>query len=629
MPNLDGARGRLHYRRWPVEHPVAALALLPGIGQHSAHYHRFARALAPSGIELWTLDTAGHGLSEGDPERPGTLPELAADARTFLDAIRDRPDPLPVVLMGHSLGAATALAVLHADPDLPCAGLVLCGTPKAVLEGLPPRSARGGDTPDRVQGGLGPKPRNLKPTSAAATNPAFGAGSPAANDQPAANEQPAASRPQVPSEPGAGLPTMAATSLDIGAQGAGGEIGPGLAGIAATSLDIGEPAAAPEAPDRAAELSKPAVPSDASILGVSGDIGAGVHSIAATSLDMGVHGAGGEIGAGLASLAATSLDIVAPSGPSESGAPEPRHAAESPVPDSPASPSSPDTQSDSPVLGVGADVGAGVPSIAATSLDTGAQGAAGAGVQSLAATSLDIVAPSGASEPEAAAPRHAATAPSSPAAATDSGVLGVGGDVGAGVHSLAATSLDLGAQGVGGPAGAGVPSIAATSLDIVAPSGASESGGGGASESGGSGASESGAGEPGARGARPNPGGVETVPPSGGPGSRRGGGAVTGEEALPVRRAGVARADRRGQSLRRRDLGLSGPSLPAGFPVLVVHGLDDRRAPVDVVRKWAQGVSVELREYADAGHDLLHEPVQGRVAADIAAWVLDLGEVGG
>ncbi|MBL1076188.1 alpha/beta hydrolase [Nocardia sp. 2] len=149
MPYFEGARGRLHYRRWPVEHPVAVLALLPGTGQHSGHYHRFARAVQPSGIELWALDTSGHGLSEGNPEQPGALSELSADARAFLEQARAHAPGAPV-LMGHSLGAATALAVLASERRPPCSALILCGTPKAVLEGRPPSSARGAE-PNRTR----------------------------------------------------------------------------------------------------------------------------------------------------------------------------------------------------------------------------------------------------------------------------------------------------------------------------------------------------------------------------------------------------------------------------------------------------------------------------------------------
>ncbi|WP_187703089.1 alpha/beta hydrolase [Nocardia yunnanensis] len=148
MLYLAGARGRLHYRRWQLDHAHAALALLPGIGQHSAHYHRFARALAAHGIELWALDTSGHGLSEGDPERPGTIHELAADARMFLEQVRAQANSAPF-LMGHSLGAATTLAVLRDAEPGEYPGLVLSGTPKAVLEGKSPKSARGADTSNR------------------------------------------------------------------------------------------------------------------------------------------------------------------------------------------------------------------------------------------------------------------------------------------------------------------------------------------------------------------------------------------------------------------------------------------------------------------------------------------------
>ncbi|RBO92584.1 alpha-beta hydrolase superfamily lysophospholipase [Nocardia puris] len=154
---FDGARGRMHYRRWPVDNAVATAALLPGLGQHSGHYHRFARSLGAAGIRLWALDTFGHGLSEGDPLHPGTLAELVADATAFLDRVRAEAAG-PLVLMGHSLGAVTALGTLGAavpdisagtdlntveasyplTPSVPheaLAGLVLSGVPRRALGG--------------------------------------------------------------------------------------------------------------------------------------------------------------------------------------------------------------------------------------------------------------------------------------------------------------------------------------------------------------------------------------------------------------------------------------------------------------------------------------------------------------
>ncbi|MFF2088318.1 alpha/beta hydrolase [Nocardia sp. NPDC058176] len=135
MPYFDGPRGRLHYRRWPVEDDAAVIVLLPGTGQHSGHYHRFAAALRSAGIELWTLDTSGQGLSEGDPDAPGTVAELAGDARGLLELVRSEAGAAPV-LMGHSLGAVTALAVAAENPG-GLGGLVVCGTPRRALDNLP------------------------------------------------------------------------------------------------------------------------------------------------------------------------------------------------------------------------------------------------------------------------------------------------------------------------------------------------------------------------------------------------------------------------------------------------------------------------------------------------------------
>ncbi|WP_405161137.1 alpha/beta hydrolase [Nocardia sp. NBC_01499] len=161
MPFFDGARGRMHYRRWPVENSVATVLLLPGMGQHSGHYHRFARTMKAADIETWALDTSGQGLSEGDHRNPGTLAELVADALMLFDIA---PQP-PLILMGHSLGAVTALSMFGAaEPESgdgpsdatalarsyplrpaiaadALTGMVLSGVPKRALGGGTPNAA--------------------------------------------------------------------------------------------------------------------------------------------------------------------------------------------------------------------------------------------------------------------------------------------------------------------------------------------------------------------------------------------------------------------------------------------------------------------------------------------------------
>ncbi|WP_280401237.1 alpha/beta hydrolase [Nocardia carnea] len=166
MGFFEGARGRLHYRDRPVEGAVAVLALLPGSGQHSGHYHEFARRLNAAGIAMCALDTAGQGLSEGSVDRPARLPDLVDDAVRFVAEVRTGVPDLPLTLMGHSLGAVTALAALGAARPVPAAaggrsapksteypvdavlderdlaGLVLCGTPARVLGGTPAAGPR-------------------------------------------------------------------------------------------------------------------------------------------------------------------------------------------------------------------------------------------------------------------------------------------------------------------------------------------------------------------------------------------------------------------------------------------------------------------------------------------------------
>ncbi|WFR71815.1 alpha/beta fold hydrolase [Prescottella defluvii] len=136
MPFFAGATGQIHYRRWPLDgqgRPRAGLVFLHGMGQHTGHYHRFAAGLAAHDIELWGIDQAGHGLSEGTPGAPGALTDLADDAaRLTAVAAGDRPG-LPLVLMGHSLGAAVSVTLLR-HGRAPFHAAVLCGTPKSVVQ---------------------------------------------------------------------------------------------------------------------------------------------------------------------------------------------------------------------------------------------------------------------------------------------------------------------------------------------------------------------------------------------------------------------------------------------------------------------------------------------------------------
>jgi alpha-beta hydrolase superfamily lysophospholipase len=64
-----------------------------------------------AGLEVWLLRYRVTGWNHGHAEFPSPVP----DARWALDQVRDRHGDLPVVVLGHSMGARTAVTVAD-DP---------------------------------------------------------------------------------------------------------------------------------------------------------------------------------------------------------------------------------------------------------------------------------------------------------------------------------------------------------------------------------------------------------------------------------------------------------------------------------------------------------------------------------
>lgn len=130
MPFFEGVTGAVHYRSWTTEHPRLALVFLHGLGQNSGHYHRFARVLNTEGIDVWAIDHVGHGLTEGELSDASQIAQLADNARQLAEIVHSERSGVPVALMGHSLGAATAVTTLVKDAT-GFDAVVLCGTPRS------------------------------------------------------------------------------------------------------------------------------------------------------------------------------------------------------------------------------------------------------------------------------------------------------------------------------------------------------------------------------------------------------------------------------------------------------------------------------------------------------------------
>ncbi len=98
--------------QWPAADPRLAVVIAHGAAEHSLRYARFAATLNSAGIDAWAADHRGHGRSPG----PGGLGDfgeggwngLVADIGRLIAHVRSERPGVPVVLFGHSMGAAAA-----------------------------------------------------------------------------------------------------------------------------------------------------------------------------------------------------------------------------------------------------------------------------------------------------------------------------------------------------------------------------------------------------------------------------------------------------------------------------------------------------------------------------------------
>ena len=128
----DGVRIALHRLGDPA---APRVLLVPGTFSNSSFWYGtrgtgFARYLAESGFETWSLDPRGHGAS-ARPRRGQRwdFDDWAADVAQAIQAAGEAGRR--TFLVGHSAGGAAILAALAAHPDLRATvrGIVILATP--------------------------------------------------------------------------------------------------------------------------------------------------------------------------------------------------------------------------------------------------------------------------------------------------------------------------------------------------------------------------------------------------------------------------------------------------------------------------------------------------------------------
>lgn len=97
---------------WSPPEPRAALLLVHGIGEHCRRYGHLIRTLLDRDVAVLAFDLRGHGLSQGPRVDVDRFDTYLNDLDLAIEAALSRTAPLPLFLMGHSMGG-TILA-LHA-----------------------------------------------------------------------------------------------------------------------------------------------------------------------------------------------------------------------------------------------------------------------------------------------------------------------------------------------------------------------------------------------------------------------------------------------------------------------------------------------------------------------------------
>ncbi|KAF1913505.1 Alpha/Beta hydrolase protein [Ampelomyces quisqualis] len=123
MPSEEGsfilADGqKLYTKTWNTEGAATArLVFIHGFSDHVNTYDNFFSALTTKGIEVYTFDQRGWGKSVTKPSQrghSGPTTQVLDDITAFLRTVV--PSPVPLFLMGHSMGGGEVLCYAATGP---------------------------------------------------------------------------------------------------------------------------------------------------------------------------------------------------------------------------------------------------------------------------------------------------------------------------------------------------------------------------------------------------------------------------------------------------------------------------------------------------------------------------------
>lgn len=126
---------RVFVRQWLPDQsmPRAVVLIAHGAAEHSGRYARIASVLSGEGYAVYAPDHRGHGQTAGSLDRAGNAgPDgfngMIRDLKQLADSIRGRHENVPLILFGHSMGAALSQRFIQLHGEM-LSGAILSGSP--------------------------------------------------------------------------------------------------------------------------------------------------------------------------------------------------------------------------------------------------------------------------------------------------------------------------------------------------------------------------------------------------------------------------------------------------------------------------------------------------------------------